>query len=301
MYKVGDIVLLREDVDSLYTRNLHKGDWYVVLGVMEYGGSQFISIKDENLVAAWYLSSIFNPVFLNGSDRANSQMKKLALSLSKRAVKESGMFKVGDAVEISKSSSYTGLLDFVDGKTYFVEQVKQHEDWYKPLVYIANESGRKDWYHHSHFKLREKKKSEVVFHVGQKVWDVVRGEGVVTYIEEDEEYPVYVEFDGEEESYTTEGKYRKDHEFPSLYAYKPKIVKAGGNEDTPFIPVFEDGDLVQVKFVGSEEIHGTVFVVEKETKDAIYMKGNHFFLKSQISTIYSLYREDIKLELANTL
>ena len=83
--------------------------------------------------------------------------------------------------------------------------------------------------------------------------------------------------------------------------YEPKIVKAEGNEETPFFSVFEEGDLVQVKFVGSEEIHDTVFVVEKETKDAIYMKGNYFFLKSQISNIYSLYREEIELELANTL
>lgn len=209
MYKVGDIVLLREDIDSLYARNLHKGDWYVVLGVMEYGGSQFLSIKDDDRVAAWYLSSIFNPVILNGG---------------KRAIKGSDMFKVG-----------------------------------------------------------------------QKVWDVVRGEGVVTYIEKDGEYPVIVEFDGEEESYTTDGKYREDHEPPSLYTYKPKIVKAEETEDC-FIATFEEGDLVQVKFVGSEEIHDTVFVVEKETKDAFYMKGNHFFLKSQISNIYSLYREEIELE-----
>ena len=209
MYNVGDIVLLREDVDSLYSRSLHKGDWYVVLGVMEYGGSQFISIKDENLVAAWYLSSIFNPVILNGDKRA-----------------------------------------IEDG---------------------------------------------VMFQVGQKVWDVVRGEGVVTDILKWEEYPVIVEFDDEEECYTTDGKYREDYALPSLYDYEPKIVKASGNEDTPFISVFEQGDLVQVKFVGSEEIHDTVFVVEKETKDAIYMKGNHFFLKSQISNIYSLYREEIEL------
>ena len=219
MYKVGDIVLLREDVDSLYSRNLHKGDWYVVLGVMEYGGSQFISIKDEDRVGAWYLSSIFNPVFLKGG----------------RAVKESGSDSVG-----------------------FEHQTQE-------------------------------------FQVGQKVWDVVRGEGVVTDILKWEEYPVIVEFDDEEEFYTVDGKYREDYARPSLYPYEPKIVKAEGNEDTPFIATFEQGDLVQVKFVGSEEIHDTVFVVEKETKDAIYMKGNHFFLKSQISNIYSLYREEIKL------
>lgn len=208
MYKVGDIVLLREDANSRYSGNLHKGNWYVVLGVMEYGGSQFLSIKDDDRVAAWYLSSIFNPVILNNG---------------KRAIKESDMFKVG-----------------------------------------------------------------------QKVFDIVRGEGVVTYIEEDAEYPVYVKFDGdEEEDYTADGKYRKDHAFPSLYTYKPKIVKAEETEDC-FIATFEQGDLVQVKFVGSEEIHDTVFVVEKETKDALYMKGNHFFLKSQISNIYSLYREEIE-------
>lgn len=209
MYKVGDIVLLREDVDSLYSRSLHKGDWYVVLGVMEYGGSQFISIKDEDRVAAWYLSSIFNPVILNGGKRA------------------------------------------IEGG--------------------------------------------VMFRVGQKVWDVVRGEGVVTEIWEGETYSVNVELANEEEYYTADGKYREDDVHPSLYPYEPKIVKAEGNEDTPFIATFEQSDLVQVKFVGSEEIHDTVFVVEKETKDAIYMKGNHFFLKSQISNIYSLYREEIKL------
>ena len=229
MYKVGDIVLLREDVDSIYSGNLHKGDWYVVLGVMEYNGSQFISIKDDDRVAVWYLSSIFNPVILNGG---------------KCAVKDSCCNPAG-----SDSQNLNSV----------------------PLP---------------------------TFQVGQKVWDVVRGEGVVTYIEEDAEYPVVVEFDGEEEDYTADGKYREDHAFPSLYTYKPKIVKDEDAEDC-FIATFKQGDLVQVKFVDSEEIHDTVFVVEKETKDAFYMKGNHFFLKSQISNIYSLCREEV--ELANTL
>lgn len=228
MYKVGDIVLLREDVDSLYARNLHNGDWYVVLGVMEYGGSQFVSIKDENLVAAWYLSSIFNPVFLSGG----------------RAVKE--------------ESSDSDVFE------------------------------------------RQTPQVLPMFQVGQKVWDVVRGEGVVVGIWEGETYSVNVELANEEENYTTDGKYCEEDVRPSLYPYEPKIVKAEGNEDTPFIATFGQGDLVQVKFVGSVEIHDTVFVVEKETKDAIYMKGNHFFLKSQISNIYSLCRVEIKLELANT-
>lgn len=223
MYKVGDIVLLREDADNDYVGTLNKGDWYVVLGVMEYGGSQFVSIKDENHVAAWYLSSIFNPVILSG----------------KRAIEEGG----SNATELHRQT-----LD-----------------------------------------------SRPMFQVGQKVWDVVRGEGVVSEILKWEEYPVIVSFNREVYSYTTEGKYFENDAHPSLYPYEPKIVKAENNGDESFTTTFEQGDLVQVKFVGSVEIHDTVFVVDKETKDAIYMEGNHFFLKSQISNIYSLYREEIKL------
>lgn len=223
MYKVGDIVLLREDADNDYVGTLNKGGWYVVLDVMEYGGSQFVSIKDEDHVAAWYLSSIFTPVFLKGG----------------RAVKEDG-----------------------SDSDVFERQTPQ----VLPM-----------------------------FQVGQKVWDVVRGDGVVSEILKWEEYPVIVAFNREVYSYTTEGKYFENDAHPSLYPYEPKIVKAENNGDEPFTPTFEQGDLVQVKFVGSVEIHDTMFLVEKETKDAIYMKGNHFFLKSQISNIYSLYREEIKL------
>ena len=210
------------------------------------------------------------------------------------------MFKVGDIVEITEKSSATGMLDFVDGKGYTVKAVYDTTN----AIMLLNESLVARWYHYAHFKLKgvvKVEKKECLFKEGQVVWDVVRGEGVVTDILKWEEYPVIVEFDGEEESYTADGKYREDYALPSLYPYEPKIVKADGNEDTSFFAVFEDGDLVQVKFVGSEEIHDTVFVVEKETKDAIYMKGNHFFLKSQISNIYYMTREEIELELANTL
>ena len=204
------------------------------------------------------------------------------------------MFKVGDIVEITEKSSATGMLDFVDGKGYTVKAVYDTTN----AIMLLNESLVARWYHYAHFKLKEVvkvEKKECLFKEGQVVWDIVHGKGVVTDILKWEEYLVIVEFDGEEESYTADGKYREDYALSSLYPYEPKIVKAEGNEDTPFFSVFEEGDLVQVKFVGSEEIHDTVFVVEKETKDAIYMKGNHFFLKSQISNIYSLYREEIEL------
>lgn len=64
------------------------------------------------------------------------------------------MFKVGDIVEITKESSATGMLDFKDGKGYVVKQVQGS------LVCLKNEGYTQDWYHYSHFKLKDKEEKE---------------------------------------------------------------------------------------------------------------------------------------------
>ena len=65
-----------------------------------------------------------------------------------------------------------------------------------------------------------------MFEVGQKVWDVVRGEGVVTRIISWQIYPVIVVLDnGSSESYTPDGKYQEEHENISLYPYPVEVVK----------------------------------------------------------------------------
>jgi hypothetical protein len=65
-----------------------------------------------------------------------------------------------------------------------------------------------------------------MFEVGQKVWDVVAGEGTVTAIENGNHYPVVAKFsNGSERTYSTDGKSVKSDEPPSLYPYPVEIVK----------------------------------------------------------------------------
>ena len=66
-----------------------------------------------------------------------------------------------------------------------------------------------------------------MFEVGQKVWDVVAGEGFVTYTDDiHSHYPVCVSFgEGRERTYSADGKYRVEDENPSLYPYPVETVK----------------------------------------------------------------------------
>ena len=66
-----------------------------------------------------------------------------------------------------------------------------------------------------------------MFEVGQKVWDVVRGEGVVVAIGSNTPYPVAVEFvtgGGVVVTYMTNGKSHVNNTNPSLYPYPVEVV-----------------------------------------------------------------------------
>lgn len=65
-----------------------------------------------------------------------------------------------------------------------------------------------------------------MFEVGQKVWDVVRGEGRVVRVDSSLNYPVIVKFVcGGNHSYTVDGKSHEVHENPSLYPYPVGVFK----------------------------------------------------------------------------
>ena len=64
-----------------------------------------------------------------------------------------------------------------------------------------------------------------MFEVGQKVWDVVAGEGTVIAISMGYTYPVLVKFtDGAGSSYRRDGRRHEDY-IPSLYPYPVEIIK----------------------------------------------------------------------------
>ena len=65
-----------------------------------------------------------------------------------------------------------------------------------------------------------------MFKVGQKVWDVLHGEGTVLRADKAYTYPVCVKFaNGVEYTYTPDGKYTSEHALPSLYPYPVEVVK----------------------------------------------------------------------------
>ena len=64
-----------------------------------------------------------------------------------------------------------------------------------------------------------------MFEVGQTVWDVVRGRGIVDAIESETPYPINVKFaDGGGDTYMTNGKSHVNYENPSLYLYPVEVV-----------------------------------------------------------------------------
>ena len=139
------------------------------------------------------------------------------------------MFNVGDVVEIAAEAADTGMLDFVEGNGYRVEAVDYNgKEWCAHnTILLTDESGKKDWYNVSHFKLKEEKKVETDFRVGQTVWCVIFGKGVVSDIEQDTDYsyPVKVRFaDGIEQEYMLTGEMFKSSKNRSLFFSEPKVI-----------------------------------------------------------------------------
>lgn len=65
-----------------------------------------------------------------------------------------------------------------------------------------------------------------MFEVGQRVWDVLHGEGTVIRADETYAYPVCVKFANDVGyTYTLDGKFGDDYEIPALYPYPVEITK----------------------------------------------------------------------------
>ena len=102
---------------------------------------------------------------------------------------------------------------------------------------------------------------EINWEVGQKVWCVIYGAGVVKRIRENEvDYPVLVVFNRNDEnviSYTLDGKYQVEGNV-TLFPYPIEITKA-----TPKPSI--DWSHVDSKFnYLAEDADGVVFLYEKE-------------------------------------
>lgn len=109
-----------------------------------------------------------------------------------------------------------------------------------------------------------------MFKVGQTVWCLLYGEGVVISVKDESEvaFPVAVKFDKELRkcaSYTSDGRYYTDSE-RVLFFSEPKIE---AETEPPFKPTLIGKSVLLVYKSSDEQCFGTVV---QETRDSITIK-----------------------------
>lgn len=128
----------------------------------------------------------------------------------------------------------------------------------------------------------------IPWQVGQVVWDVRYGKGVVDTLAALKDYPVGVEFhDGKCASYTQDGKNRYEDKYRSLFFSEPKIEAELFPHKKPFVPKLKSGDMVLIKDKHGLFGEGTVRVVHKECDDRICIsEAGDYFMKHDIASLH---------------
>lgn len=205
------------------------------------------------------------------------------------------MFNVGDVVEITEESASTGMLDFIEGKGYTVETVDYNgKEWCAHnIILLKDESGKKDWYNVSHFKLKEEKKVETDFRVGQTVWCVVFGKGVVESIDKSDAHPVEVKFDCGSRRYTLSGDmFRHVKNNRTLFFSEPKVIA----ETKPvFVPKLKSGTPIILSESSAGNQMLPAWVID-ESEDSIIATTKDFGTCQFLKEEWNVYSVGEKIE-----
>lgn len=112
--------------------------------------------------------------------------------------------------------------------------------------------------------------SQINWQVGQEVFCLLRGKGVVVRAGDNDgaPYVVGVDFGYTFDNYTIDGKIYDDHKGRVLFFSEPKIIAETKPPKKPFMPVFKQGDTIIVKWADTTQ----VLILEKETERQV--KGN---------------------------
>ena len=144
------------------------------------------------------------------------------------------------------------------------------------------------------------KAKEIDWQVGQVVWDVRNGRGVITRVSEGDDYPIHVVFDLKDvygdiitDTYTIDGRYVKTQKARSLFFSEPVITAELYPPKKPFVPTLKKGQMVVIKGKNCFE-NGCLRYVHLEQEDRIYTEEDSYFLKDDIAAIYCV-GEELKL------
>jgi uncharacterized protein YuzE len=195
------------------------------------------------------------------------------------------MFKgnVGDKVKIVNRNS--GYEDYENGGEGII--VELDEDGAE--IAFEKLNSRQYFYLSEYEVIKDSEKDqEIPWEVGQDVWCVLRGKGVVYSFERN----ISLWTSGVTVDFENQGtvRYNKDGKVSggmnrSLYFSEPKIIAETMPPKKPFIPKFKNGD--DVLIVGNRAYpEGKVFTVLNEFEDKfIVTPEGMFFMKKDIKSV----------------
>lgn len=178
-------------------------------------------------------------------------------------------FQIGDRVKFKKSSIDSGMIDATEDDVFEVSAVFttgvqiNRGDYFQVFAFC----------HFEHVKeeiMNNTEKQEIKWEVGQEVWCLLRGKGVVECVGENDgtPYVVGVDFGYTFDNYTIDGKIMDDHKGRVLFFSEPKIEAEKFPPKKLFVPAFQKGDVVAVKWADTVQI----LILEQETERQV--KGN---------------------------
>ena len=139
---------------------------------------------------------------------------------------------------------------------------------------------------------------EIDWQVGQVVWDVRNGRGVITRVNVGDEYPVHVVFDLKDvyggiitDTYTIDGRYVKTQKARSLFFSEPVVTAELYPPKKPFTPTLKKGDTVVAK--RKDGRNTVVFYVVDEYKDVVKSSGAAY---SKSDWVFYKLGEEVKFQ-----
>ena len=123
-----------------------------------------------------------------------------------------------------------------------------------------------------------------MFEVGQTVWDVRMGRGVVTGIKNVGPWPIRVKIDhnGTTQGYTPDGKYQTSDLYRSLYFSEPSV---SGATTPPFTRKIKDGETVILR---SKSPSGSTVAITVVEENEHYIWDTH--LVKWFKSGYTIHR-----------
>lgn len=191
------------------------------------------------------------------------------------------MFEIGDIVEITDEGDAMGILDLLKGVEYQVESIRPD---YGGQIRLKGHSRRFDYYHWSHFKLKENgeqvnKTIETDFRVDQTVYDAAYGKGKVVDVKSSGPFPIGVKFESSREGvgyFTADGKVLPESQ-RTLFFSPPTV---SGATKPLFVPTFKQGDVL-FAYGKQEHLRGEMgrIVVSMEDENTVWDEDDIGWLK----------------------